>query len=253
MDDKLFDVFSEETEVPEEESAEETEVWNGTESAEEPVADEVANNLAFMDRLFASLQSELDAEAAGEDLYIDIPEEEESDFEDYPEKDFEEEASAEESGEEFPSIMIDWKNRSAVSSDESAEEAGEEMPVPDESMDFRSADIFADGEEENGDFAGDFEEEAEPENYDDYRPGDISADEETAEAEPEEDEDEEIDEYHDMDEIFNADKSARDMSLTDEFNIIFDDSKSSQNVKEISRQPIVAPENPKNAKKHKKN
>lgn len=142
--------------------------------------------------------------------------------------------------------MIDWKNRSAVSSEETAEE---EMPVPDESMDFRSADIFEDGEEETGDF----EEEPEAENYDDYRPGDISADEETAEGEPEEDEDEEIDEYHDMDEIFNADKSARDMSLTDEFNIIFDDSKSSQNVKEISRQPIVAPENPKNAKKHKKN
>lgn len=55
-----------------------------------------------------------------------------------------------------------------------------------------------------------------------------------------------------MDKIFNEDKSKRDMSLTDEFNIIFDDSKSSQNVKEISRQPIIAPEAPKNAKKHKK-
>ena len=239
----------EETEVPEEESAEETEVWDGTESAEEPAADEVANNLAFMDRLFASLQSELDAEPAGEDLYIDIPEEEEADFEDYPEENFDEGVSGEESEEEFPSIMIDWKNRSAVSSDESAETAEKDMPVPDESMDFRSADIYEDFEEETGDF----EEEPEAENYDDYRPGDISADEETPEGEPEEDEDEEIDEYHDMDEIFNADKSARDMSLTDEFNIIFDDSKSSQNVKEISRQPIVAPENPKNAKKHKKN
>jgi cell division initiation protein len=245
--EEASDAEADETaEVPEEEFAEETEVWDGTEAEEEPAADEVASNLAFMDRLFASLQSELDAEPAGEDLYIDIPEEEESDFEDYPEENFDEGVSGEESEEEFPSIMIDWKNRSAVSSDETAEE---EMPVPDESMDFRSADIFEDGEEETGDF----EEEPEAENYDDYRPGDISADEETSEGEPEEDEDEEIDEYHDMDEIFNADKSARDMSLTDEFNIIFDDSKSSQNVKEISRQPIVAPENPKNAKKHKKN
>ena len=62
----------------------------------------------------------------------------------------------------------------------------------------------------------------------------------------------EKDEFHDMDQIFNEDKSKREMSLTDEFNIIFSDSKSSQNVKEISRQPIVAPEDPKAAKKHKK-
>ena len=237
----------EETDITEEEEIPEEETEEAAETEEEPAADEVASNLAFMDRLFASLQSDMESEIAGDDLYIDIPEEDAEDAEDF-------EDCPEEFTEELPSIMIDWKNRSAVSAEEEADVPEEEMPVPDESMDFRSADGFDDFEEEPGDFS-DFEEEPAPEDYDDYRPGELSAEEGAAEEETDEDEDEEeeIDEYHDMDEIFNADKSARDMSLTDEFNIIFDDSKSSQNVKEISRQPIVAPENPKNAKKHKKN
>ncbi len=223
---------------------------------EDSGVDEVADNLAFMDRLFASLQA--DEDIAGEDLYIDIPEEEDYAPEEYAGTeefgDFEEEEAelpAEEENEDFPAIMIDWKNRSAVSAAEE-EEAAEEIPAVEESEDFCSSDGFEDMEEDIRDFE---EEEVPEENYDDYRPEEFSEEAETVEPDEEFEEieeEEETDEYHDMDQIFNEDKSKREMSLTDEFNIIFDDSKSSQNVKEISRQPIVTPENPKNAKKHKK-
>ena len=245
------------------------------EPAEHPLGDEVASNLAFMDRLFAVLQEE----TAGEDLYIDIPGEEEESgygepadaeasedfeedfedgYEDGYEEDYEEPAGAEDGEdvileEELPAITIDWKNRSAVSARDAEEYAEEEIPAVSESDDFRSADGFEDFGDEYGDFEP--EEESFEENYDDYSPDETVTEENAPAEDDEEDEDaeeEEKDEYHDMDQIFNEDKSKREMSLTDEFNIIFADSKSNQNVKEISRQPIVAPENPKNAKKHKK-
>ncbi len=277
-----------------------------------PLGDEVASNLAFMDRLFAALQNPDDLPE--NDLYIDIPEEDDGDdsgetavssddmmddmFEPFePLEDIDLEA-------DLPAITIDWKNRSAVSASE-AETEEESLPVEeneivpeeedglsdeddaafadegeftdeetyaddgtytdeitedddfvpvDESMDFRSADGFDEYGEEytDGDLSG-YEEDFE-ENYDEYSP-DGMTEETAAEESPEEDEFEEAeekDEFHDMDQIFNEDKSKREMSLTDEFNIIFAESKSNQNVKEISRQPIVTPENPKNAKKHKK-
>lgn len=218
---------------------------NEVEETEEErhIGDDVASNLAFMDRLFANMQDSGDE--GGEDLYVDIPEEGE---------------------EELPPIMIDWKNRSAVSSEEVEGEpvtddyADADDEVTDDCTDctdddydddpmsdFRYADGFEDFETDDGD-------EAVEEDYDEYSPDDSVYEELSDETEDEVgvDEDGELDEYHDMDQIFNEDKSKRDMSLTDEFNIIFADSKSDQNVKEISRQPIVAPEAPKNAKKHKK-
>ena len=216
------------------------------EFAEEPEIDsereDVASNLAFMDRLFASIQAEEAVE--GEDLYIDLADEEfeEESADGAEEESYEDcdtEPEEEPLEEELPSFMIDWRNRSAVSAEE--EDGASED-------DFRSVDEFDDFEEEPDAF--------EEENYDDYLPEELPGEEE-AFAEEEEEEDEETeeqekDEFHDMDQIFNEDKSKREMSLTDEFNIIFSDSKSSQNVKEISRQPIVAPEDPKAAKKHKK-
>ena len=222
---------------------------------EAPDADELASNLAFMDRLFANLQTA--EETVGDDLYIDIPEEEDFDLSEYQEMD-ESADVVEEAPEgddmkmedEFPAFMIDWKNRSAVSALEEEEAYGTDEAdgeTVSESDDFRSADGFEKFEEE----VSDFEEEVTEENYDDYSPEELPEEEETADEEYEETE-EEQDEYHDMDQIFNEDKSKREMSLTDEFNIIFDDSKSNQNVKEISRQPILTPDNPKNAKKHKK-
>lgn len=236
---ETIEVASADTDVDENEF-EETE-----NEGERHIGDEVASNLAFMDRLFANMQDSGDE--SGEDLYVDIPEEGE---------------------EELPPIMIDWKNRSAVSSDEVEAEpeevtddhADDEVSndytdddyEDDEMSDFRYADGFEDFETDDvGDAEGG---ESVEENYDEYSPDD-SVYEELSDEETDEvggDEDGELDEYHDMDQIFNEDKSKRDMSLTDEFNIIFADSKSNQNVKEISRQPIVAPEAPKNAKKHKK-
>lgn len=250
------DAAAEEDESGADEEYPEADEEDTAETEEDGVfGDEVANNLAFMDRLFASLQPE--ESVSGDDLYIDIPEEEDCDPEDEPEEGAEfdrPEEEPEEAESEFPAIMIDWKNRSAVSAPDTdtEEEPAEELPEVDESTDFRPSSGFEELEAEIDDFG----EEAAEENYDDYRPEELPVEEAEDDGEFgefEEGEEEETDEFHDMDQIFNEDKSKREMSLTDEFNIIFDDSKSSQNVKEISRQPIVAPENPKNAKKHKKN
>ncbi len=200
-------------------------VIEAAEDAEdEPMSEEIAENLTFMDRLFASqFRPEENADEAEEegDLYIDVPED-----------DFEE-----------PVITIDWKNRSAVEYTESGEE---EPGTVDESADFRAADGFEDME------ALPYEEEAE-ENYDDYGNEYIEDYEDVSEDNgfDEEDADEEEDEYSDMDAIFNEDPEKRDMSLTDEFNIIFAEDKSRDNVQEISRQPTVTPEAPKKGKKHK--
>ena len=235
--DEFFREFLEEEAEPtvEEEPAGESdpEPEEPAEEEEEPeLGDEVASNLAFMDRLFAAVKQ---ADAEQEDLYIDLPD----DFEEEP---------VEEDGEfyeeELPAIMIDWKNRSAAQIEE----------TPDESTDFRPAEGFEDffeddyPEEEYGD-------ETVEENYDDYVPADdadVPTEEPSADDADEPDEDEEEDEgLRAMDTLFRENKSQRDMSLTEEFNIIFDDSKSHANVKEIRRQPTVSPEAPKNPKKHK--
>jgi len=239
------------------------------EPAEEPqpvLDEEAASNLAFMDRLFDELRVPAEEAAvpsagntAGGDLYIEIPEEEDDGDDGYPEEDFVPEEFPDDTGTDcgedegedgLPAITIDWKNRSAISSDEPEGEV-----TVDESQDFRTVEGFDD------DFADYGEEEYEEENYDEYGAeyvedyGDAASGEEPEDESEDEDEDpqEEPDEYHDMDEIFNEDPEKREMSLTDEFNIIFSDDKSNDNVKEISRQPLVTPETPKNPKKHKKN
>ncbi len=217
--------------------------------AEPEIGDDVASNLAFMDRLFASVKQ---AEASDsenhpvEDLYIDLPDDfEEEEFADFEEESAEAEADGEFYEEELPAIMIDWKNRSAAPVEE----------MPDESTDFRPAEGFEDFAEDYEDDYEAYEDGEYEENYDDYVPADDAeelTEEVPADEEPEDDEDEEEDEgLRAMDALFREDKSKRDMSLTDEFNIIFDDSKSSANVKEIRRQPMVSPEAPKNPKKHK--
>lgn len=273
-----YDAEPETPDVPEEPDDEGYEEDGWEEESEEaeddeshPLGDEVASNLAFMDRLFATLQSAEDLPE--NDLYIDIPEDEDEvdpeeigDFEDDGEFEHledisgdgeltEEDTAGDAEDAEFPSITIDWKNRSALS----VPETEEEIPTVEESTDFRSADGFDELDEEYADEEyADYEEDFFEENYDEYSPDEMT--DETAEEDVAEDEEfdegeadvEDVDEYHDMDQIFNEDKSKREMSLTDEFNIIFADSKSNQNVKEISRQPIVTPEAPKNAKKHKK-
>lgn len=230
--DDIEDI-EEETEYTEEIEPEDTEV---EEEVTNENSDEIAGNLAFMDRIFSNLQDGDDE--VREDVYIDIPDEEEVD----------------ENSDELPQITIDWKKRSAVSADEiSRENETEDEDVTDEEnaeeRDFRSSDAF---DESDDDYAEEEYSDDFGENYDEYSPDDTIVGEESEIDEEDDEDEEEPDEYHDMDQIFNEDKSKRDMSLTDEFNIIFDESKSNQNVKEISRQPIIAPEAPKNAKKHTK-
>ncbi len=220
--------------------------------AEPEIGDDVASNLAFMDRLFASVKQAEASEPENhpdhpmEDLYIDLPDDfEEEEFADFEEESAEAEADGEFYEDELPAITIDWKNRSAAPVEE----------TPDESTDFRPAEGFEDFEEEYEEDYEAYEDGEYEENYDDYVPADdaeVLTEEVPADEEPEDDEDEEEDEgLRAMDTLFREDKSKRDMSLTDEFNIIFDDSKSSANVKEIRRQPMVSPEAPKNPKKHK--
>ena len=254
------ELLSEETDWdPAEETAEPEDEEAPAEPEEDPVLiDEVASNLAFMDRLFASAEKV----AAGEDLYIDLADEsedfeeaeevgeEETYGEESAEEAYTEEFAEEELPEELPAITIDWKNRSAAAVEE------EDETVPDESADFRPADGFEDYGEFDEDYEEDFDGQDGEENYDDYGPAaeeDFEGEEPAEEELPDDtDEDEEEDEgYRAMDALFREDKSKREMSLTDEFNIIFADSKSSANVKEIRRQPTVSPETPKNPKKHK--
>lgn len=221
-------------ELPEEEYSEEDyaedEMYD--ETAEDEIGEEIASNLAFMDKLFADLKKSSEESSADSDLYIDIPEDEE--FEEIPEELDE---------ADLPAITIDWKNRSAV-------DLQTQQTQVKESDDFRPADGF----DELDDGYEEYEEEEYEENYDEYGTEYVEEAEEAASEDEYDEEDpeaEEDDEYSEMDALFNEDKSQRDMSLTDEFNIIFADSKSSDNVKEIRRQPTIAPEAPKNPKKHK--
>jgi len=219
-----------EMELPEESVPEPEET---SEEAPEISAD-VANNLAFMDRLFAVVKQ---ADAEQEDLYIDVPD-------DFGEDPIEEDGEFYE--DDLPSITIDWKNRSAAQIEE----------TPDESTDFRPAEGFEDFGEEYAEDYEEYDDGTYEENYDDYVPADdddvrtedVSMDDDADETDEDEEEDEGL---RAMDALFREDKSKRDLSLTDEFNIIFDDSKSHANVKEIRRQPTVSPEAPKNPKKHK--
>ncbi|MGN1346231.1 MAG: DivIVA domain-containing protein [Eubacteriales bacterium] len=223
-EDALEEPETEEEEAPSVESPE-----NGEE--EDPVETEHAN-LSFMDKLFCEMPDDgdigdgTDESGAFTDAVDGADEDETADDAD------------------TPVLAIDWKNRSAVGLTGDAD-------VP---SDFRPADGFEDldTDEEKDDAYGAYDDEYDE--YDEYRP--YEEEEEPAEANGEADEeigeDEEDDGYRAMDSLFREDKSKREMSLTDEFNIIFADSKSSENVKEIRSQPTVAPEAPKNPKKHKK-
>ena len=57
--------------------------------------------------------------------------------------------------------------------------------------------------------------------------------------------------FKDLDDMFTAGE-AEEMSLTDEFDLVFNASNAKKNVEQIRKQPTVAPEKPKNPKKHQK-
>lgn len=58
--------------------------------------------------------------------------------------------------------------------------------------------------------------------------------------------------FDDLDALFSSDLNGRNLSVTDEFDIVFANSDSKKNVDEIRRQPIIPPEEPKKPKKHSK-
>lgn len=70
------------------------------------------------------------------------------------------------------------------------------------------------------------------------------------EGEEQYEDDFEFDADGDMEALFEKDDDP--LSVTDEFNIIFGNTDSARNVAEISRQPIIPAEEPKNPKKHRK-
>jgi len=72
------------------------------------------------------------------------------------------------------------------------------------------------------------------------------SEDETVEVEPEA---EEV--FGKLDEMFTA-EDAEELSLTDEFDLVFNASNARKNVEQIRKQPTVAPEKPKKPKKHQK-
>ena len=60
------------------------------------------------------------------------------------------------------------------------------------------------------------------------------------------------DAFDDLDALFASDLNGRNLSVTDEFDIVFANTDSKKNVDEIRLQPIIPPEEPKKPKKHSK-
>ncbi len=58
--------------------------------------------------------------------------------------------------------------------------------------------------------------------------------------------------FADLDALFSANLNGHNLSVTDEFDIVFANTDSRKIVEEISRQPIIPPEEPKKPKKHSK-
>lgn len=179
------------------------------------------------------------------DLYIELDEDEDEGFSyDDPED------------ESFEDILqIDWKKRIAVDAQTAAEaEEADETRVLDlrtireaaaaeaSGVSDRESEDFFDGElSEDGINGIDYSLSREAE-YDD-----------SGDFEEVSDFDEELEnEFKEMDSLFSEDKSGRDFSLTDEFDIVFAQADSKKNVDEIRKQPIVTPEEPQKKKKHMK-
>ncbi len=123
-------------------------------------------------------------------------------------------------------LHIDWKNRSVLQSDDSSHEYDNlpETRVLDLNLLINEDEEYADEADNESslyDDSGDFEEQ---------------------------DDDVEND-FKEMDSFF---KPGRDLSLTDEFDIVFADSNSQKNIDEIRRQPIVKPNTPSEDRKKQK-
>lgn len=195
------------------------------EFAEEPFAEEPADE-------------PVQEETAERDVYID-PFEEEAD----------EESMADEADDSV--IQIDWKNRRVVNTDE-AEDCGDadETRV----LDLKTVRNAMDGE---ADFAEDdsfafAEEDGYEEICDEADEDDAGVPDESDDFEEPSDFEEIGNAFRDMDSLFTEDKSGQNLSLTDEFDIVFSGADSRKNVEEIRRQPTVPADDPKKTKKHKK-
>lgn len=176
------------------------------------------------------------AENGSRDVYID-PFDEDGDAD--------EEFFGEENGDDSV-IQIDWKRRRVIGAEEDESEGfAEETRV----LDLKAVrDAAGDGtdfdEEELFDFPDD-------EGFEELADDDTVPDESDDFEEPS-DYDEIGKAFGDMDSLFTEDKSGQNLSLTDEFDIVFSGADSRKNVEEIRRQPIVPADEPKKAKKHKK-
>ncbi|MBQ4354713.1 MAG: DivIVA domain-containing protein [Clostridia bacterium] len=144
---------------------------------------------------------------------------------------FEEEDMADDESEEAEEsiVRIDWKNKRALDVEEERTRVLNLRAVRDamqEDDPFTEDDI----EEDEADDSGDFEDpQVYPEDFEKINAS-----------------------FREMDSLFTEDKSKGELSLTDEFDIVFSNADSKRNVEEIRRQPTVAPEEPKKAKKHTK-
>lgn len=225
---------------------------------EDSVIDE-EDRVAFDDDTITELDV-TDEKPAQRDVYIDLSD----DDDEFAYEDSDDDSSLD-SPLDSPDdgfLRIDWKNRRVNTADDPADAVDAE--------DADNADDYDDGETRILDLravrdaaaaeSDDFEEgEIAVKNFTFNLPDDDSADAETNDAETNDadtndtDADSDIEkEFGDIDFLFTEDKGARELSVADEFDLVFSNSDTKKNIDEIRRQPTVAPNEPTNKKKHSK-
>ncbi len=234
------------------------------------------------ERAMGVIEDEYDAVAPEpEDTVEDTPESEEAEeeiaFDDESSETMPEEMPEQESdGESAEDLYIDLEDSFAEDDEldalftyEESEETAEEAPAEE----YEEYGEFEDPDEYEDDLESDYDEPSESDydtvdsaDYDEID-GEIRInwnsrqnDEEddgfnednsgdTAEETEKEPADEEV--FRDLDDMFSEGEET-ELSLTEEFDLVFNASNARKNVEQIRKQPTVAPEKPRNPKKHQK-
>lgn len=151
--------------------------------------------------------------------------------------------------EDGNALQIDWKNRRVIDQEE-AETNEEETRVLDLRSVREAEDEYADFNDEQ--FDGNDSDVYDTDDVPFYDDADDEMEEQSEDFEKPRDFDEIGRAFGDMDSLFTEDRSGQELSLTDEFDIVFSGADSKRNVEEIRRQPTIPADEPKKAKKHKK-
>lgn len=203
-------------------------------------------DISFIDRLFTKISENEGIIPEGDDVYVDIPEDdfdenelivEESDFntieeyemDDSPDIDeaYEEESDEEDEAEDSLKLSIDWKSKRVHQNGD----------IPEYNEYDDSCEIETSGEYDDED-----EDEEDDKDYYVKESKALLTKKKTKKSRD--------DDLEDIDKLFVSSDS--EMSLTDEFNVIFAEADSRKNVSEIRRQPTIVPDDEPKNKKHRK-